>query len=1189
MLSAETRGLMPGPMNEGRWERMAETQVQESGGPPKGVGWNLSGEACYPFGFPLSRKVWRLHRVGELLGPADAPGGVDAARRFVDRVNAALPGGAPPLSTAHLLMAALLEDILRHLVNLYCWEQNPGSLLSGMDSASAQRGRDVVDLPSRTFLELFPPTAVQMKRVPAKDYLAGGDPGRPNRERVVRELVLLNLAVANTALKPLHPLFDDTDLKRRAPYEALVNCLDAFFETQPPVKALGESLFKCLRAPMLAAPDSLDGQLQYIRERWAPLLPEQFMAQLLLVRGILTEETTFRGFGPGPVEVLRFGAGQAGRDEYPEVERFSADWDWMSNVVLIAKTIYVWLDQLSRRHGRLIRRLDQIPDETLDELAAWGFTGLWLIGVWRRSNASRQIKQNAGNSEALASAYSIEDYVIAEDLGGEPAYCNLRDRAAQRGIRLASDMVPNHMGIDSRWVMDHPDWFLQTDHPPYPGYGFTGPDLSQNNRFRLQIEDGYWERRDAAVVFRLEDTWSGQVRHIYHGNDGTNMPWNDTAQLNYLLPEVREAVIQAILHVARMFPVIRFDAAMTLSKRHYQRLWFPKPGEGGAIPSRAEHGMDRDEFDQHLPGEFWREVVDRVAAEAPGTLLLAEAFWLMEGYFVRTLGMHRVYNSAFMNMLKMEENLNYRTTVRNVLEFSPEILKRFVNFMNNPDEQTAVEQFGKGDKYFGVAVLMVTMPGLPMFGHGQIEGFSEKYGMEYPRAYWDEAVDEDMVHRHETEIFPLMRRRSLFSEVENFAFYDFVRHDGQVDENVFAYSNRNGDDRAVIVYNNAYATTEGRLRVSTAVNVGTEEDRRLVRRTLAESLGLRAQEGLFYVFRDHNGGLEYIRTGRQLAEGGMAIHLNAYQYHAFLDFREIRDTDGSYARLAAELNGSGVPDMDQARKTAVLGPLLDAFQELLDEDRLRLLTDPLADADDLEKTRTELDEAVRAFIAKAGDHTGTAVDPEPVVSAMHGALDLGRELLKEAGAPPSMKPEIQRYLSAPANLPPEEYLRVPVVWALVHPLGQVLSKGLGQTKWVSDWLLTDGIAGAFTGLGREQWLAELDARLLELVTRHAPAFGTGAVGKLKAFARRLLHDPAVRDYLFANKHEGILWINKEQMESLVYWLFFTSMVSEALASETGKKRDSVAAARYRWAQALLKAAQAAHYELDKMLDALSLA
>ena len=132
-----------------------------------------------------------------------------------------------------------------------------------------------------------------------------------------------------------------------------------------------------------------------------------------------------------------------------------------------------------------------------------------------------------------------------------------------------------------------------------------------------------------------------------------------------------------------------------------------------------------------FPKEFWREVVDRIQQELPDTLLLAEAFWLMEGYFVRTLGMHRVYNSAFMNMLKMEENSKYRQTVKNVLEFSPEVIKRFVNFMNNPDEKTAVEQFGKGDKYFGVSDDDGHDAGAADVRHGQIEGFAEKYGMEY--------------------------------------------------------------------------------------------------------------------------------------------------------------------------------------------------------------------------------------------------------------------------------------------------------------------------------------------------------------------------------------------------------------------------------------------------------------------------
>ncbi len=265
---------------------------------------------------------------------------------------------------------------------------------------------------------------------------------------------------------------------------------------------------------------------------------------------------------------------------------------------------------------------------------------------------------------------------------------------------------------------------------------------------------------------------------------------------------MREQVIQTILHVARLFPVIRFDAAMTLAKRHFHRLWFPGPGSSGAIPSRAEYGMDQAEFDRAMPHEFWREVVDRVAAEVPGTLLLAEAFWLMEGYFVRTLGMHRVYNSAFMIMLRDEDNAKYRSVIKNTLEFDPDIMKRYVNFMSNPDERTAIDQFGKGDKCFGVAVMMSTLPGLPMFGHGQIEGFTEKYGMEYRWPRYEENPDRWLVERHEREIAPLLKRRWLFAESANFLLYDFYGANGSVNEDVFAYSNRAGSERALVVYHN---------------------------------------------------------------------------------------------------------------------------------------------------------------------------------------------------------------------------------------------------------------------------------------------------------------------------------------------------------------------------------------------------
>jgi hypothetical protein len=157
----------------------------------------------------------------------------------------------------------------------------------------------------------------------------------------------------------------------------------------------------------------------------------------------------------------------------------------------------------------------------------------------------------------------------------------------------------------------------------------------------------------------------------------------------------------------------------------------------------------------------------------------------MEGYFVRTLGMHRVYNSAFMIMLRDEDNAKYRSVIKNTLEFDPDIMKRYVNFMSNPDERTAIDQFGKGDKCFGVAAMMSTLPGLPMFGHGQIEGFTEKYGMEYRWPRYEENPDRWLVERHEREIAPLLKRRWLFAESGNFLLYDFFTPNGSVRMRIF--------------------------------------------------------------------------------------------------------------------------------------------------------------------------------------------------------------------------------------------------------------------------------------------------------------------------------------------------------------------------------------------------------------------
>ncbi len=835
--------------------------------------------------------------------------------------------GGAVIQAGQLNAMALTDEILHHVARLYRQQGNPQILSRAQDWLVEQLGQRTLDNALRTFVHEFPPQSVYQGQVTAGAYLTGETHGVPNREILLEEMLMLWLDNMNSATSPLTELFDDAELERGTAYLQILYLLRKFFDTQPGFGPEDQSLIDLLRSPAVAVPTSLYGQLQYIREKWASLL-DGYMDRLLGSLDLLKEEEKISFAGPGPAQVLKFT--RTGMDA--ESERFSADRDWMPGLVMLAKSAYVWLDQLSTQYHRPINHLNEIPEEALLTLARWGFNGLWLIGLWERSPASQRIKQLTGNPEAVASAYSLFDYQIAADLGGEKAYQNLAERAGQYGIRLASDMVPNHMGIDSKWVIEHPDWFITLPESPFPSYTFNGPDLSSDERIGIFLEDHYYNHTDAAVVFKRVDRSTGDLRYIYHGNDGTSLPWNDTAQLDYLKSAVREAVIQTILHVARKFPIIRFDAAMTLAKRHVQRLWFPEPGSGGAIASRSEHAMTKTQFDAALPEEFWREVVDRVAKEAPDTLLLAEAFWMMEGYFVRTLGMHRVYNSAFMNMLKAEDNAKYRSSIKNVLEYDPEILKRFVNFMSNPDEETALAQFGKGDKYFGVCTMLVTMPGLPMIGHGQVEGYSEKYGMEYRRAYQDEQPDLDLVQRHERDIFPLMHLRQIFAGVQNFLLYDFYTPKGQVNENVFAYSNCAGDsltgagERGLVVFNNKFAEARGWIHTSAPYSVKKGRgdplaaERRLIQKTLGEGLGLHADAGSFCIFRDHSSRLEYIHSSQELCDKGLYVELGAFKYQVYLDFREVQDdAEQRYSQLTAHLAGRGVASIEQALRE-MFGP-----------------------------------------------------------------------------------------------------------------------------------------------------------------------------------------------------------------------------------------------------------------------------
>ena len=1168
---------------------------------------------------------------------------VAASRRFADKMNQQRNVEQHPERTIHpgaLNAMALIDEMLHALVARYREQRDPKVMVDALGWFEQSLGREALDKTLLEFLDLFPPREVYAGTSSPSEWLGHSSSGTPHRAIALEEMMLLWLANLNPAFKRFRELFDDGKLEKTTLYPRITAALKDYFQTRPRFGPQNQTLLELLRAPALAAPDSLEGQLAYIRDMWPDILGDM-IRRILVALDIFKEEeiAIWMRFHPQQGHGAHFGWQQDRGDssaaavphynlKEPEYERFSPDLDWMPRTVMIAKSTFVWLDQLSKAHNRHIHRLDQVPDSELDTLARRGFNALWLIGVWQRSQASQRIKHLTGNPEAAASAYSLFDYSIAEDLGGEAAYLNLRDRAIHRGIRMGTDMVPNHTGIDSRWVTEHPDWFISLSHPPFPSYRFDGPDLSTDGRVEIKIEDHYFNKTDAAVVFRRRDRWSGETRYIYHGNDGTSYPWNDTAQLNYLNPEVREAVIQKILYVARLSPVIRFDAAMTLAKQHYQRLWYPAPGTGGAIPSRAEHGLTKPEFDAAFPNEFWREVVDRCAAEAPGTLLLAEAFWLLEGYFVRTLGMHRVYNSAFMNMLRDEENANYRSVIKNTIEFDPEILKRYVNFMNNPDERTAVDQFGKGDKYFGVCTMMATLPGLPMFGHGQVEGFTERYGMEYRRAYHEESPDPWLVARHERQISPLLHRRALFAEVSTFLLYDFYTDHGSVNENVFAYSNGLGTERALVIFNNKYADSRGWIRVSSAYcEKLSSGGRGLRQRTLSEAFGISGDHAQFIAARDTVTGLEHLYSGRELAEKGMRLELGAYECHVLLDWKHMRDdANHPWRELYEHLHGRGVPSLSDAMRELQLRPVHAAVRDLLDptvvdytlEQMLRAQVQPpiARNAGDGAKAKkalqqereargsAEAEEALNGMgsrfeaILVTARRLAAAESAEslgiPPAQQWRGSIGVAAESFRNKIRAAVRIPVLEQFFASPWSAHACEVLPVlsrkknsaqwamVVAWAAIQSLGELLDPidpAQGATRLFDSLKLRQSFAEALSRYGVEgedRWRAAARVRVLLANEAWLPGAARSARSPYS-----WLHDPDVAWLINVHEYQGVRYFKKEQYECLLWWMAMPALVriadSEAPDPRVLAELDSQLNSR-------MRAAEAAAYQVMALFE-----
>ena len=337
-----------------------------------------------------------------------------------------------------------------------------------------------------------------------------------------------------------------------------------------------------------------------------------------------------------------------------------------------------WLRELSlRRRGAV--GLGNVPAVEFNRWRALGFTHIWLMGVWTTGPRSREtfLRQHdtAARLDALfpggwteadvpGSPYAIAEYGVPDSLGGEPGLREFRAELHRRGMKLLLDFVPNHVGLDHPWLLEHPEFFVQSERA-IPG------------------------------TF-LQPTRRGP-RWIAHGKDPFFPPWQDTAQLDLRLPALRLALISQLRAVAERCDGVRCDMAMLALNDVFARNWAHLP-----CPAAAPET------------EFWTEALD---AAPSGTLFLAEAYWDLEAR-LQLLGFDFTYDKRVTDFVVEHRP---RDLQRHLLERGDAFVTRSAHFLENHDEPRIAPRLTL-EEHRAAALLVLGLPGLRLLHEGQTGG-----------------------------------------------------------------------------------------------------------------------------------------------------------------------------------------------------------------------------------------------------------------------------------------------------------------------------------------------------------------------------------------------------------------------------------------------------------------------------------
>jgi hypothetical protein len=383
----------------------------------------------------------------------------------------------------------LLDEVLHYVAARYREEKNPRALAKALEWLDAKLGREAVDTALLRFTEDFPPVAVYQAQSSASEYLQGKTQGVSNRHIALEEMLMLWLSNTNPALKPFNELFDDKSLSDTA-YRPVMTQLREFFDTQPRFGPNNQNLIDMLRAPALMHPDSVTAQLEWLLRSWSEL-GEEFFQRLLSSLDFIKEEEKPVFFGPGPSIVPTYERGAGGPWRCHSRPRRAGTLQPRpgldARVVLLAKNATCGS---TNSRSSMAARFAASTRCRMKNSTCWRSAVSPACGSSAMGTKPRLAAHQADVRQPRCRRFRVLALCLRHRARPGWRRGDARPARARRATRhrMASDMVPNHMAIDSRWVVEHPNWFLSLPHSPFPTYTF-GASISQ----RMTVSAFIWK------------------------------------------------------------------------------------------------------------------------------------------------------------------------------------------------------------------------------------------------------------------------------------------------------------------------------------------------------------------------------------------------------------------------------------------------------------------------------------------------------------------------------------------------------------------------------------------------------------------------------------------------------------------------------------------------------------------------